>query len=234
MSYEADAHKVQMQILRELLLVASAQFADLQKSTNLTSDHFTFHVKKLIKVGFIAKQADGTYVLTAAGKEYANRMDTDENIIEKQPKISVALIIENSDGKFLAQERLKQPYFGFWGRPTGKIRWGETFIEAAARELMEEAGITADLRIGGFYHKIDYEKVSGDLLEDKLFVLVHGTNPKGDLLVEGEGCRNEWLSSAEFAKKEKSFQSVETITKLATNVHSEFLENKYEYTTDEY
>ena len=161
-------------------------------------------------------------------------MDTDDNVIEKQPKISVALIVENSEGKFLAQERLKQPYYGFWGRLTGKIRWGETMLEAAARELMEEAGLTADLRVGGFYHKMDYDKDSGDLLEDKIFALIHGTNPQGELIVEDEGHRNEWLSHEEFSKKEKAFQSVPEITALATGKDIGYYEKKYEYRSDEY
>lgn len=234
MSYEANAHDAQMAILRHLLLSPGAGFAELQKSTNLTSDHFNFHVKKLVEVGYVEKKDNGHYVLSRAGKEYANRMDTDDNVIEKQPKISVALIIENSEGKFLAQERLKQPYYGFWGRPTGKIRWGETMVGAAARELMEETGLTADLRVGGFYHKMDYDKDSGDMLEDKIFVLVHGTNPKGELIVEGEGHRNEWLSHEEFAQKEKAFQSVPEITALATGEHTGYYEKKYEYDTEEY
>ena len=110
MSYEADAHEAQMKILRQLLLSPSANFATLQKSTDLTSDHFNFHLKKLVDVGYVEKRDDGHYVLSRAGKEYANRMDTDDNVIEKQPKISVGLIIENSEGKFLAQQRRKQPY----------------------------------------------------------------------------------------------------------------------------
>lgn len=234
MSYEANAHDAQMAILRHLLLSPGAGFAELQKNTDLTSDHFNFHIKKLVDVGYVEKKDNGHYVLSRAGKEYANRMDTDDNVIEKQPKISVGLIIENADGKILAQERLKQPYYGFWGRPTGKIRWGETMVEAAARELMEETGLTADLRVGGFYHKMDYDKDSGDLLEDKIFVLVHGTNPQGELIVEGEGHRNEWLSKDEFEEKEKAFQSVETITKLAMSDSVGFKEKKYEYGSDEY
>jgi ADP-ribose pyrophosphatase YjhB (NUDIX family) len=234
MSYEADAHEAQMKILRLLLLTPSANFAVMQKTTDLTSDHFNFHIKKLKQAGYIEKTKSGQYVLSRSGKEYANRMDTDENVIEKQPKISVALIIENAEGKYLAQERLKQPYFGFWGRPTGKIRWGETMIEAAERELMEETGLTADLRVGGFYHKMDYDEESGELLEDKIFVLIHGTNPKGTLISEAEGCHNEWLSDKEFNTKEKSFDSVTTITKLARNTHTGFLEKKYMYGPEEY
>lgn len=234
MSYEASAHEAQMKILRHLLLSPSAGFAELQKQTGLTSDHANFHIKKLLEVGYIEKNADDKYTLTRIGKEYSNRMDTDDNVIEKQPKVSVALIVENDEGKFLAQQRLKQPYYGFWGRPTGKVRWGETILEAGARELMEETGLTADLRVGGFYHKMDYDKESGDMLEDKIFVLVHGTNPQGELIVQDEGHRNEWLSDEEFATKDISFQSVEIITDLATSDSLGFLENKYRYTKDEY
>lgn len=234
MSYEADAHKAQMNILRTLLLSADANFARLQRSTDLTSDHFAFHLNKLIDADYVKKLDSGSYALTRAGKEYANRMDTVDNVIEKQPKISVALIIENAKGEFLAQQRLKQPYYGFWGRPTGKIRWGETMTEAAGRELMEETGLTADLTVAGFYHKMDYDKESGELLEDKIFVLIYGTLPRGELIVDDEGHHNEWLTNEDMAKKDKIFQSVPEITAMAKKNAANFMEHKYEYGAEEY
>lgn len=235
MSYEASAHEVQMEILRHLLLAPSAGFAELQKQTDLTSDHFNFHIKKLAEVGYIEKILDDKYTLTRMGKEYANRMDTDDNVIEKQPKLSVALIIENDKGEFLAQQRLKQPYYGFWGRPTGKIRWGETMLEAAARELHEETGLVADLAVAGFYHKMDYDKTTGDLLEDKVFVLIYGINARGELIVDGEGHHNEWLTDDELEKCGTVFQSVPKITQIAkNNTAKNFMEHKYEYEKDEY
>lgn len=234
MSYEASAHAAQMKILRHLLLSPHAGFAELQKQTALTSDHANFHIKKLVEEGFMAKNADDKYVLTRMGKEYANRMDTDDNVIEKQPKLSVALIIENDEGKYLAQQRLKQPYFGFWGRPTGKIRWGETMLEAAERELLEETGLVADLSVAGFYHKMDYDKETGDLLEDKVFVLIYGTSPRGDLIIDDEGHHNEWLDDTELQARGTVFQSVPDITKMATRNAANFMEHKYEYGTDEY
>lgn len=234
MSYEASAHTAQMKILRHLLLSPHAGFAQLQKQTDLTSDHANFHIKKLIDEGYITKNDDERYVLTRAGKEYANRMDTVDNVIEKQPKLSVALIIENPEGKYLAQQRLKQPYYGFWGRPTGKIRWGETMLEAAERELTEETGLTADLSVAGFYHKMDYDKDSGDLLEDKVFVLIYGTNPQGELVVDDEGHHNEWLSDEELHERGKYFQSVPEITAMAKKSAANFMEHKYEYGKDEY
>lgn len=234
MSYEASAHKVQMTILRHLLLRPYARFTDLQKQSDLPSDHANFHIKKLVDEGYIKKDDGDKYVLTRVGKEYANRMDTDDNVIEKQPKLSVALIVENNKGEVLAQQRLKQPYYGFWGRPTGKIRWGETMLEAAERELAEETGLSADLSVAGFYHKMDYDDDSSQLLEDKLFVLIYGCNPKGELIGDDEGHHNEWLTDDELQRRGKVFQSVPEITAMAKSNKTNFLEQTYRYGKDEY
>lgn len=233
MSHEVTVHEAQTRILRELLFVPAANFAQLQKPTGLDSDHFKFHIARLVELGYVAKTDDG-YTLTHKGKEHANKLDTDTHTIERQAKLSVALIIEDDKGRFLSQERLKQPYFGFWGRPTGKMRWGETFIEAAARELMEEANIEADLEVAGFYHKMDYKQSDKTMLEDKLFCIVYGKNPQGDFVADMEGHHNEWLSNEDLAKKDKVFQSVPEITAMGHSKHVEFIEHPYFYTDDEY
>lgn len=234
-SYDASAHAAQMAILRELLLADSVNFSKLAASTGLASDHANFHIKKLVAAGMVQHipKTYGEYRLTRAGKEYANRMDTDENKIEKQPKLSVVLVIVNDKGEHLQQERLKQPYYGYWGHPTGKIRWGETLAQAGARELMEETGLTADLMPLGFYHKLDYDD-NGDLLEDKYLCLIYGTNPKGELKEFSDGQRNVWLSDEEFEKKEKKFGgAIETTQFIAAGVV--FLrEKKYVYPSDSY
>ena len=80
MSYESNPHTTQISILRHLLFVPEATFAELQKDSDLTSDHFTFHIKKLVASGYVNKTKNG-YALSSIGKEYANRMDTDENEI---------------------------------------------------------------------------------------------------------------------------------------------------------
>jgi len=233
MSYEPHTHEAQAAILRHLLFVPYANFASLQKQTDLTSDHFNFHIKKLLESGYVEKTADA-YTLTRKGKEYANRMDTDDNTIEKQPKLSVAVIVENEEGKQLAQQRLKQPYFGYWGRLTGKVRWGETTLEAAARELMEEAGITADLEVRGLYHKMDFEKESGDMLEDKYFIVVFGKNPQGDLIEDFEGGKNQWMSDEDLLAQDTVFESIQEITKMARGESNFYLEGHYDYEKKNY
>jgi len=205
MSYEPDAHKHQMAMLRYLLLQPDGSFSQLQKAAAIESDGANFHIKQLIAAGYLTKNAQNHYELTRAGKEYANRMDTDQNVIEKQAKVAVCLIVRRDDGKELVQQRLKQPYYGYWGRPTGKIRWGETILEGAARELAEETGLTANLSFDSVFHKLDHNKDTDELLEDKIFFMINCTHPKGQLIETFEGGRNAWMTPDEYASQERTF-----------------------------
>lgn len=235
MSYEANIHETQVLIMRHLLFSPSAGFAELQKNTGLTSDHFTFHIKKLLETGYVEKHA-GKYSLTQRGKEYANRLDTDENEIEKQPKVSVVLVVERQVGErreFLCQQRLKQPYYGFWGRLGGKVRWGESFEEAAQRELKEETGLEAEFVYKLLFRKRDYKKESGELLEDKAFVIMYTNDAHGELMVDFEGGHNEWLTQEEFVAKDKTFESAREFIKLVDN-NVPYYSKTYTYDDTEY
>ena len=203
---DKQLHPAHVAILRVLLFRPHARFAELQKEAGLSSDHFNFYLQQLLDEQFIEKNDDGAYKLTFKGKEFSNRFDTDARIVERQPKVAVLLMIINDEGKRLVQQRLKQPFYGYWGRPTGKIRWGETILDAAARELFEETGLTADLAYESIYHKMDYNQASSELLEDKIFFVVRCTNPKGMMITEFEGGRNAWMSQDEYASQELSFE----------------------------
>lgn len=236
MSYEPDAHKIQVAILRKLLFVPSAGFAEIQKETGLTSDHFTFHITKLLTNGYVVKNISD-YSLTNKGKEYANRLDTDDNTIEKQPKISIAITLERKnqygEQEFLFQQRKKNPYFDFWGRVGGKMRWGETVAAAAKRELKEETGLEADMELRLLYHKRDFDKATGKLLEDKLFLCVYASDYSGELIETFEGGVNRWMTQAEFEAQDKRFKSVDEFKQLM-DAGVPFAEREFYYDKSEY
>lgn len=52
------------------------------------------------------------------------------------------------------------------------MRWGESVIEAAKRELKEERGLEAEFEYRLLYHKQDFRKDTCELLEDKIFLCV--------------------------------------------------------------
>jgi 8-oxo-dGTP pyrophosphatase MutT (NUDIX family) len=229
MSIDKELHPAHVAILHVLLFRPEARFAELQKASELTSDHFNFYLKQLLDEDFVTKNERGAYHLTQKGKEFANRFDTDERKVERQPKVAVCLMIRREDGTQLLQQRLKQPYYGYWGRPTGKIRWGETILEAAARELMEETGLEADLEFEQVYHKMDYNKETGALLEDKIFFIIGGTNAHGTLIEEFEGGRNAWMTQAEYDAQPLSFGG-----DFAKPDDFSIRENRHEYASENY
>jgi len=234
MSLEVNIHDAQMAILRELLFHPSVGFAKLQKLTGMTSDHFNFHLQKLVELKMVEKVSRGTYTLTPRGKEYANKLDTDSNTVERQPKTAVILAIERNIGgkkEYLFQERLKQPYFGFWGFATGKVRWGETIPQTAERELMEETGLTADHRVAGVYHELVYQQETGEQLEDKIFFVIHCTNTRGKLVERFEGGRNKWMTREEALAQPKVFTSFDIEIEIVTSDET-FVDRRVEYTKD--
>ena len=234
MSIEQKVHQAQVDILHVLLFKPHAGFAELQKASGLTSDHFNFHIKQLLEQDFVAKNKDGKYLLTIKGKEFSNRFDTDAREVERQPKVAVCLIIRDNEGRTLMQQRLKQPYYGWWGRPTGKIRWGETVLEAAARELMEETKLEADLEFRGIYHKMDFNQETGKLLEDKIFFNIMGSNPRGDLQVDFEGGRNQWMTADEIKAQEHSFVILDDPRQMSEPGAIEFVEVHHDYSPSDY
>ena len=236
MSHEVEIHQAQTQILRELLFVDKAGFAQLQKPTGLTSDHFKFHIKRLVELGYVEKLGAGHYCLSAVGKEYANKLDTTNSTLERQPKSAVILVIEkieHGQSRLLLQERLKHPYFGFWGFPGGKIRWGETIMQAAGRELQEETGLRATLTYRGVYHEHVIETESGKLLEDKIFHIIHGADPYGHLTEQFDSGNNAWMTLAEARAQQHRYASFDTEAAVGLGEAS-FVESTQYYSKQEF
>lgn len=63
--------------------------------------------------------------------------------MDKTPRIG-ALAVVIHDERVLLVQRSKQPDAGLWGFPGGHVEWGETVLQAAARELREETSVIAD------------------------------------------------------------------------------------------
>lgn len=238
MSHKVDIHQAQTDILRELLFQPKAGYAQLQKPTGLSSDHFNFHIKKLIELGFVKKISRGSYTLTPAGKEHANKLDTDNRSIERQPKVAVLLCIKRQtkrgETEFLMHQRTKHPYFGYWGFPTGKVRWGETILQAAARELAEETNLHADLDYIGLYHELVKIKETGEIIEDKIFHLIACTNVSGTLLIDFEGGHNEWKTRAGIEAEPKKYQSYRIEMDMMHGVYENFIEQTVEVTEKDF
>ncbi len=69
---------------------------------------------------------------------------SDNRWYPQYPMIGVhALIVK--DGCILLVKRAKDPNKGMWGIPGGRLELGETYSEAAKRELLEECSIEIEI-----------------------------------------------------------------------------------------
>ena len=57
------------------------------------------------------------------------------------PKVAAAVLVE-ADGRVLLVRRANEPFYGLWTLPAGFINGGEDPAEAAARECLEETGLS--------------------------------------------------------------------------------------------
>ncbi len=213
-----NLHQIQMLILRELLFNPNSKFSQLNIE-GLSNDHFSYHINTLIEQEYVNKKGL-KYTLTIKGKEFANQMDTDDSTLEKQPKIAVMLIgIKEEDGvkQYLIQRRTKEPYFGYQGFLTGKIRFGEKVLETAKRELKEETGLDCnDFQIKKLIHSHVRMNETGELLEDKMFYIVLALNPIGELIDTRSG-ENSWVTKEQFMNLERKYYDEDKIFDIANS-----------------
>ncbi len=187
-------HDTQLQILKKLLFAKSLHYLELKPDPEMENNKFDFHLDQMIAAGFIQKSEDG-YSLTHAGKEYANRIDTDRVEITKQAKISVFVApvrIIDDKWEFLVYTRMKQPFYGCQGFLSGKVRFGDKVLETAVRELKEETNLEGQPQIVSLHHYRVYDRTSQQLVEDKFMFLCLVINPTGELIPNNEG-KYEWV-----------------------------------------
>jgi len=223
----SDLHKIQMLIIKELLYKPNFRFRDLNIS-GLTTDHFSYHINTLVEQGLVEK-LNSRYCLSIKGKKFAGSIDTDSATLEKQPKVSVLIITEKSFSgtkKYLWQRRTKEPYFGYWGFFTGKVRFGETVQEACARELKEESGLEANIRHLFVLHEMVYS-FDGDILEDKYFNIMYCTDIQGKLLEKTLDGENKWLTEKQLRIISPQYHNEIEIFDLFKDGQSSFYEKKY-------
>lgn len=222
------SNETQIKILTHLLFNPKSKFKELN-TDSLSTDRFSYHIKSLINLGLIEKK-ETLYHLTNEGKITASKIDTDKHEFEKQPKVSVIVIAHKTiRGKrmFVIHQRTKEPYFGYWGFITGKVRWGETLAKTSERELNEEIGISGNHKFCYGIHEMVYEKSTNQLLEDKFFHIMEATNLRGKIQEKTKDGINKWVTAEEFLKITPKYHNENDLMNWYLNENFDFKEESY-------
>ena len=217
-----DLHKIQETVLRKLWTSDLLRFSDMMAVTELTSDDFKFHLRKLIKLGLVEKRDDGRYTLTVKGKEFANRFEYGDGQLIYQPKLTTVVYLRHDnkkegETKYLFHQRRRQPFYDYWGVIGRPVRYGQKLEEAAKEGLKEQIGLESDLTLKGFYRQRDVDVDSSEILEDKLFVVFEAVW-NGQELNHWPHAQAAWMTIDEVKSQPKRFDScIEMLDRLSSN-----------------
>lgn len=142
-------HHIQKHILKVLLRQRYARYRDM-RPPRVDTNLYSYHLNQLLKTGMVHKTENG-YTLGTKGLVYVDRINAEKVFRREQPKIITQLVIQNSNGDVLLQQRDKQPYIHMWTLPNGKLHMDDnSLLDAARREAKDKLGIDqTDMRHAG-------------------------------------------------------------------------------------
>ena len=174
-------HPLQQHILFQLVHNPVRRYADL-KPEEVEGNLFMYHLRSVMKAGWVAKREDGKYELTPEGLRYADGLSLKTFTPRAQPHLVTMLVVKNQMGEYLFLRRKRQPLLGYVTFPYGKIHLGESVQEAADRELKEKTGLSAKLKHRGDGYITIYQ--GEEPVSEIFFHLFYGENPTGRLITD--------------------------------------------------
>ena len=107
------------------------------------------------------------------------------------PKVAAAVLVEQ-DGRVLLVRRVNEPFRGLWTLPAGFVNGGEDPAEAAARECLEETGLSVHVtRVLDVISGREHERGAD-------FVIVyHAEFISGNLVPADDADAAEWFARDE-------------------------------------
>lgn len=112
-----------------------------------------------------------------------------------KPKVGVIAIVWQQEQVLLVKRKFA-PHAGHWGFPGGKLEWGETMAQGAARELLEETAITADMQTPFACFDVLEHDDNNQLTHHYVMVAVRGDYVSGEAQAADDAEAVGWFSTA--------------------------------------
>lgn len=128
------------------------------------------------------------------------------------PRIAVSVLCHN-DGQVLLVQRGKDPFKHCWSLPGGLVELGETLAEAAARELLEETGVTAE--IGEPVETFDsiQRDEEGRVVTHFVLAVFSGRYTGGEAKAADDAAALEWVAPTDLDRRRTTPGTPERIRK---------------------
>lgn len=186
-----ELHPSQMKILTNLMYQSTSRYTEIKPEAGMENNTYQYHLNNLINLGLVKKN-NNQYSITKDGKKFALSITSEHSRINEQAQIGVAFGCIQNNKQILIYTRLKQAYYGCQGLPTGKIKKGQSIIEAAKTELFKETELSGEPVLKGVFHYQIYNNNHTELLHDLLLFICRIDNPT-NILTTGKEGKFEWV-----------------------------------------
>jgi hypothetical protein len=207
-------HNIQQQIVYKLARVKSANYSAL-KPDNMESNAFNYHLKEVIKNGYVVKGKDGDYTLTHLGMRVGLNAHLTLNDRLSLSHAVIFLALHDKTKGWLLRKRTAHPMYGYVGFIHGEPLAHETVYESATRCFQRVTGLTADFTPRGFGYTKFF--TDGELESFNNFTLLIADSYTGELIDSSETGKNVWLTEKELFKEEKVFSNMKPIFEAMKN-----------------
>lgn len=153
----------------------------------------------------------------AFGKEKGVRtMQLAQPSLAVRPIVAVLAVVIRDDQVLLVQ-RANPPDAGYWGFPGGKVEFGETLLDAAQRELLEETGVCAmALRV---FNAVDaYDRSdAGELRQHFVLIAVLCQWQSGEPFASDDALDAKWIAISDMESTLRLSRDVAAVARQAAS-----------------
>lgn len=138
---------------------------------------------------------------------------------DRQPIIAT-LAVTLRDGRVLLIRRNSEADAARWGLPGGEVRWGETILDAAQREVSEEAGLSTRPIQAFSSHEIIETDATGRTDRHIIFIAVLCVGLPGQPDIGDDAREARWFQLEDLANASiKLNKNVVEIVQRASQLH---------------
>jgi hypothetical protein len=217
-------HHLQRAIVYRLALAHGLRFSELKPDT-IENKLFTYHLKKVVSAGYVAKTNDGLYELTPEGRRLGIRVyDKQQALIDRADSVLFLVILRKSDGAWLLYKRKVHPLIdrvGFMHCTPTAMEGSTVTAHKATKEI---TGLNCSFRaLGGGYFRV----YDGKNLESFThFTLLVCEDAKGELVQNDDYASYYWEQQPDFADP-AMIPNMPTLAKLYAGGRNFFIEQTF-------
>ncbi len=217
-------HHIQRAIVYKLAFSEGMRFSEL-KPDDLENKAFDYHLKKVIRGGYVKKADDGLYRLTSEGQLMWRVSQKKATQAGRAYSTLLLAVQRQEDGAWLLYRRRTQPMIGLTGFMHAKPTPDATSMEVAKQTLYEQTGLTGEFVV----HAHGYFRIfrGGTVEGFTHFTLLKCTEIRGELHQNSELAEYYWDTDPDWQAPDM-LPNTQTLRKMLEAPAGSFVEQTFD------